>query len=205
MHGFSKGWICGSKNLKIEWIFEPRIRLYTKVIEVQKVCDVFRKRFFESTRTSYYTTRMIISSTYTTNFVMLLEYNNYKSEFPDQIWGSGALNTLYLLALQQAQPSMMRFMRNYLGSKIRSIFKFLLPPIQPLLNPPILFKQPFLSLVFLHNEEIEVILGINSLKLPGWGNEQRVEFKELQIKFDIWYYYVDISEGKFNFPSEMST
>ena len=46
--------------MKWGYNFEPRNKLFMEVIEVQKVCNVFRKSCMESTRTSYYTTRMNI-------------------------------------------------------------------------------------------------------------------------------------------------
>ena len=120
-----------------------------KLAGVQKVCNVFRKSFIESTQTWYYTTRMNIFFNTLYEVVMLLGNNDKNSEFPDQIWGSGALNTLFLLALQPAELSTTRLMRINLGSKTHLLFKFQVVLVRTLPHPWIYLKRPFLWLVFL--------------------------------------------------------
>ena len=160
MGGFSNVLTREAQNLKWSKNFEPRNSLYTRVLGVQRVCDVFRKSFIESTQTWYYTTRMNIFFNTLYEVVMLLGNNDQNSEFPDQIWGSGALNTLFLLALQPAELSTTRLMRINLGSKTHLLFKFQVVLVRTLPHPWIYLKRPFLWLVFL--------LQLKNIELGDW-------------------------------------
>ena len=147
--GWGKVLTRGNKNLNKSLNFDPRNGLFMKLAGVQKVCNVFRKSFIESTQTWYYTTRMNIFFNTLYEVVMLLGNNDQNSEFPDQIWGSGALNTLFLLALQPAELSTTRLMRINLGSKFNDLFKFRVVLVRTLPHPWIYLERPFLWLVFL--------------------------------------------------------